>query len=241
MSWLWTAIFPVRPLIERLDDAPELSERDQHFSMHGVFAQNYHIMTPALGKDWAMSWGCNSYVKQLPYANAAYKYNFKPGQGGRLVLEFWITPFDYAGCEGPQRAVESRLFENKLLGISWVAARHGRPGQRSSFWNLSRTFEMYGRADHLVAFRLMPLEKSLQKFDANWSFKIIDMDRRMVAFQDESTGDVTYDGNGTSETVRFQQRKTRFINIYGGPTTMWCSKSRGLKAFPAEKKYGMWT
>jgi hypothetical protein len=179
------------PLIERLDEAPELSERDQHFSMHGVFAQNYHIMTPALGKDWAMSWGCNSYVKQLPYANAAYKYNFKPGQGGRLVLEFWITPFDYAGCEGPQRAVESRLFENKVLGMSWVAAKQGKPGQHTSFWNLSRTFEVYGLADHLVAFRLMPLEKSLQKFDANWTFKIIDMDRRLVAFQDESTGDVT--------------------------------------------------
>jgi hypothetical protein len=54
--------------------------------MHGVHAQNYHIMTPALGKDWALAWGCNSYVKNLPYANAAYR--------------------EYAGCEGPQRAVE---------------------------------------------------------------------------------------------------------------------------------------
>jgi hypothetical protein len=45
--------------------------------MHGVHAQNYRIMTPALGKDWALAWGCNSYVKDLPYANAAYNYNFK--------------------------------------------------------------------------------------------------------------------------------------------------------------------
>lgn len=193
-------------LIERFNESPELSERDQHFSMHGVFAQNYHIMTPPLGKDWAMSWGCNSYVKQMPYANAAYKYGFKPGESGKLVLEFWITPFDYAGCEGPQRAVESRLFENKRIGISWAFLKHEEPGRRGSFWNLSRVKEMYGQADHLVAFQLMPLEKSLRKFEANWSFTILDMNRRLVAFQDESTGDVTswkWDfGDGSVSTER---------------------------------------
>lgn len=193
-------------LIERLNDAPELSERDMHFSMHGVMAQNYHIMTPNLGKDWAMSWGCNSYVKQLPYANAAYNYAFKPGQSGKLVLEFWITPFDYAGCEGPQRAVESRLHENKLIGMSWALLKHGGPGQRNSFWNLSRTKEMYGRADHLVAFRLMPLEESLRKFEANWSFTIVDMENRLVAFHDDSTGGVEswkWDfGDGSTSTER---------------------------------------
>jgi hypothetical protein len=98
----------------------ELDQWDAHFSMHGVQAQNYHIMTPAVGKDWALAWGCNSYVKELPYANAAYNYNFKPGEAGKLTLEFWITPFDYAGCEGPQRAVESVLTENKLIGLSWA-------------------------------------------------------------------------------------------------------------------------
>jgi hypothetical protein len=28
-------------------------------------------------------------------------------EGVRYALEFWITPFDYAGPEGPRRAVES--------------------------------------------------------------------------------------------------------------------------------------
>src|SRR4051794_13254913 len=93
------------PLIERFQPTKELSERDSHFSMHGVHAQNYHIMTPAVGKDWALAWGCNAYVKNLPYANAAYGYDFKAGEAGKLTLEFWITPFDYAGCEGTQRAV----------------------------------------------------------------------------------------------------------------------------------------
>src|SRR5271167_4413908 len=36
------------PLIERFQPTKELSNRDAHFSMHGVQAQNYHIMTPPL-------------------------------------------------------------------------------------------------------------------------------------------------------------------------------------------------
>jgi hypothetical protein len=37
------------------------------------------------------------WIKNLPYANHAYTYNFKHGEGGKLLLEFYITPFDYAG------------------------------------------------------------------------------------------------------------------------------------------------
>jgi len=62
----------------------------------------------------ALAWGSQPWIKDLPYANAAYQYNFKPGEPGKLVLEFWITPFDYAGAEGPARAVESVLTENKI-------------------------------------------------------------------------------------------------------------------------------
>lgn len=180
------------PLIERFQTTKELSERDAHFSMHGVHAQNYHIMTPAMGKDWTLAWGCNSYVKQLPYANAAYKYSFKPGESGKLLLEFWITPFDYAGCEGPQRAVESVLTENKLVGIAWAVLDYDSVStDRHSFWNLSRQHQMFGKAEHLVAFKLMPLEPRFRKFDADWSFRIVDMDRRVVAFRDESQGKVS--------------------------------------------------
>jgi hypothetical protein len=203
------------PLIPRFQLTKELSERDAHFTMHGVHAQNYHIMTPAVGKDWALAWGCNSYVKELPYANAAYSYNFKPGESGKLVLEFWITPFDYAGCEGPQRAVESALTENKLIGMSWAILDYDNAASEThSFWNLSRQHTMYGKAEELVGFRLMPLEPSLVKFDANWSFKVVDLDRRVVAFQDRSTGRVTSwkwafgDGTTSTEQNPVHQYKT---------------------------------
>lgn len=180
------------PLIENLRLTKEMSERDAHFSMHGVQAQNYHIMTPAVGKDWALAWGCNSYVKYLPYANAAYNYNFKPGEAGKLILEFWITPFDYAGCEGPQRAVESVLTENKMIGLAWAVLDYDdAKSEKHAFWNLSRQHQMYGDASKLVGFKLMPLEPQFRKFDANWSFRVIDMERRRVAFQDETTGKAT--------------------------------------------------
>jgi hypothetical protein len=146
----------------------ELSERDAHFSMHGVQAQNYHIMTPAVGKDWALAWGCNSYVRNLPYANAAHSYNFKPGESGKLVLELRITPFDYVGCEGPQKTVESVLTEDKLIGMA-APAHH--------VWQGGRTGRVSAYAAGTFA----------AEFEAKWSFDVFDMAHRAVAFRDKST------------------------------------------------------
>ncbi|MCC6389834.1 MAG: PKD domain-containing protein, partial [Bryobacterales bacterium] len=60
------------------------------------------------------------------------------------------------------------------------------------FWNLSHKTSMYGNASDLVAFRLMPIEPSLRKpIDADWSFQVVDLDRRLVAFHDLSIGEIT--------------------------------------------------
>ena len=171
-----------------------LSRSEAHWATHGVHAQNYHIFTPPGDKDWALAWGCAQYTKELPYANAAYHYDFQPGQPGRLVLEFWITPFDYAGCEGPARAVESRLWENKLIGLSWCVIDYDdvNAKNRAGFWNLSHVQTFFGNASQLAAFRLMPLEGPFRKkLQARWSSQVIDMERRTVAFQDLSEGAVT--------------------------------------------------
>jgi hypothetical protein len=172
---------------------PRISSSDAYFAQQGAHAQNYHIFTPAEGKDWAMDWGCAQYTKELPYANHAMKYNFKPGEPGKLVLEFWITPFDYAGCEGPERAVESVLAENKLIGLSWAVIDYDDVNSdKRHFWNLSHKQTFFGNASELVGFRLMPLEPQFRKaIDAQWSFKIVDVDQRIVAFKDQSQGDIT--------------------------------------------------
>ena len=67
---------------------------------------------------------------------------------------------------------------------------------------------MYGNSTYLREFRLMPLEPQFRKpIDAKWSFKVIDMNRRLVAFQDESEGQITswrWDfGDGTDSSDQF--------------------------------------
>ena len=196
------------PLIEQFHPNPLLNNSwEAYFNYHGVHAQNYHIYTPAEGQDWCLAWGSQPWIKELPYSNAAYSYTFKPGESGKLILEFWITPFDYAGPEGPVRAVESVLNEGKNIGLCWAIIDFDDVNARGNngFWNLSRYHTMYGNASQLRTFRLMPLEPQfLKKIDAQWSFRIIDMDRRQVAFQDQSTGKITlwkWDfGDGTTSS-----------------------------------------
>ena len=185
-----------------------ISVDEAHWAIHGVQAQNYHIFTPAVDKDWCMAWASATWIKELPWSNAAYAFDFKPGGAGRLVLEFWITPFDYAGPEGPQRAVESVLTENKIIGLSWAVIDYDDVAARGNngFWNLSPQHTMYGHASELCAFKLMPLEAQfLKKIEARWGWKVLDMDRRLVAFKDLSVGKITSwkwdfgDGQGSTE------------------------------------------
>jgi len=172
-----------------------LGRWETYMTLQNAHAQNYHIFTPAEGKDWCMFWGPQQWVKDLPYANHACTYNFRPGQPGHLVLEFWITPFDYAGAEGPKRAVESVLTENKIIGLSWAVIDYMDPNSGAAsygFWNLSRHHTFFGNADYLCQFKLMPLEPQfLKPLDAQWTFQIVDMNRRLVAFKDQSIGKIT--------------------------------------------------
>ena len=146
-----------------------------------------------------------------------YSYDFKHGESGNLGLEFLITPFDYAPYDGPSRAVVSRLEENKVIGVSWSILEYDgehESGGYEAFYNLSHKTTMYGNASDLVAFRLMPLENRFRKpVEAQWSFKIVDMDRRLVAFKDLSHGNITSwkwdfgDGTTASEQNPLHQYK----------------------------------
>ncbi|MCA9131994.1 MAG: PKD domain-containing protein [Planctomycetales bacterium] len=182
------------PLIRQLHPQHELRNSWQsHFSFHGVHAQNYHIFTPARDKDWAMVWGGQPWIKDLPFANAAYQYNFQPGESGKLTLEFFITPFDHAPAS-PARAVPTKLREDAVIGLSWAVLDYDDQQAKTyaGFWNLSHETLMYGDASALVAFRLMPLERSLRRaVEANWSFQVVSLEERRVAFRDRSYGEIT--------------------------------------------------
>ena len=191
---------------------------ESHFLFKGVHAQNYHIFTPAgEGRDWVFVWGCQPWIGRLPYANHAYSYDFEEGESGRLVLEFWITPFDYAPYDGPERASVSRLEENGLIGLSWAILDFDEDHtEYEGFWNLSHETSMYEDASKLVAFRLMPLEPEyLKPLEAEYTFTVVDMDRRMVAFTDRSRGEIrswSWDfGDGASSTEQHP------IHQYEGP------------------------
>ena len=181
------------PLIKQMNPNKDIvSEEELHFMFHGVHAQNYHIFTPPGNKDWNMVWGCPQWTKDLPYANHAYSYDFKHGESGNLVLEFWITPFDFAPYEGPENAVISQLRENTIIGVSWSILEYDNTERYEGFYNLSHKTTMYGDASDLCAFRLMPLEEHfLKPIDALWTFKVLAMDRRLVAFMDLSHGTIT--------------------------------------------------
>jgi hypothetical protein len=181
------------PLIAEQHPNQDLPMMERYFAFHGVHAQNYHIFTPAVGKDWALVWGSQRWIKQLPYANIAYSYDFKPGQPGKLIAEFWITPFDYAGAEGPARAVESVLTDNKKIGLTWAVIDYDdvNDERKKGFWNLSKNHKMYGNSSLGTIFTLQPLASTyLPKLEAQWSFSVTDIARRQVTFTDQSRGSI---------------------------------------------------
>jgi PKD domain len=186
---LWVSELVGEPAA-RPDD--RISVAAANWAIHGVAAQNYHIFTPAVDKDWTMAWGAPTWIKEMPWANSAQSFRFKSGESGKYTLEFWVTPFDYAGPEGPPRAVESVLAENKLIGLAWIVIDYDGPDVPRGFWTLSPRRTSYGHASQLCAFRLMPLEPELRpRLAAQWSWTVVDMERRLVAFKDLSVGTVT--------------------------------------------------
>ena len=181
------------PHIDRFRLNPDVKPRiESFFDFQNVHAQNYHIMTPPTeGKSWTMVWGPQQWLKYLPYANYAYDYNFSHGQEGRLRMEFYITPFDYASAEGPEKSVESRLVENKQIGLCWAVIDYDGKKENNGFWNLSKHHQMYGNASMERLFTLMPLEKQFRKpVECDWTFHVVP-ETRTVCFRDNSYGNIT--------------------------------------------------
>jgi len=160
------------------------------------------------------------------------------GQAGAGVLDHAVR---LRGCEGPQRAVESVLYENKPIGLSWAVLDYDdvNANAQDGFWNLSRKHTMYGNASELVTFRLMPLEAQFRKkIEARWSFKVVDMSRRLVAFQDHRKARLLR-GSGISATARRPPSGTRCTNTRRRGRTTWSSWTwKGPRANPAIPKCG---
>jgi len=158
----------------------------------GTHAQNYHICTPAVDKSWAMVWNCPTWLNKLPYLNCAYSYSFKHGESGRLIMECWITPFDYLSFHGPEYSALSRLEENSVIGFSWLIVDWDGGESPHALACLSHEVMMVHDGLYLRPFRLMPLEERfLKPIDADFTFTILDDSTRTVGFRDLSRGDIT--------------------------------------------------
>ena len=181
------------PHVDEMRLNPDVKPRiDAFFEFQNIHAQNYHIMTPPTeGKSWTMVWGPQQWLKYLPYANYAYNYNFRHGESGRLALEFYITPFDYASADGPEKSVESRLYVNKKIGLCWAVIDYDGGTGNNGFWNLSQHHKMYGNASMQRLFTLMPLERQFRKpVECDWTFTVVP-DTRTMCFSDHSYGNIT--------------------------------------------------
>ncbi|GAI54874.1 unnamed protein product, partial [marine sediment metagenome] len=94
------------------------------------------------------------------------------------------------------------------VGLSWAILDfdHGKkdgPGNS----NLAHNRESVRDGSALCAFRLMPPEKRfLPSLEARWSFRVVDADRRLVYFRDESIGEISkwvwHFGDGETSTER---------------------------------------
>lgn len=179
-------------IAEQRPNLDECTEMEAFFQFQNAHAQNYHIMTPPTeGKSWTMVWGAQEWLKYLPYANHAYSYDFRHGESGKLVLEFYITPFDWASPEGPQKSVESPLYEGKQIGLCWAVIDYDGGSGNSGFWNLSKHHKMYGNASMERLFELQPLEPQFrEKIEADWTHTVVP-GTRTVCFRDRSYGNVT--------------------------------------------------
>lgn len=165
---------------------------ESFFEFQNIHAQNYHIMTPPTeGKSWTMVWGPQQWLKDLPYANYAYDYQFSHGEDGVLRFEFYITPFDYASPDGPEKSVESKLYDGKKIGLCWAVIDYDGGAEKDGFWNLSKHHQMFGNASMERLFTLMPLEARFRKpIEAEWTYTIVP-DTRTVCFQDKTYGPVS--------------------------------------------------
>ncbi|MCK9266820.1 PKD domain-containing protein [bacterium] len=201
---------------------------ESYMNNAGSRAQNYHIFTPPVDGEWTIVWGCQPWIKEFPYANYAYSYDFKHGEPGKLIFEFYITVFDHASYDGPEYSIESKFEENKTIGLTWMVLdfKGEKVKGYDAFYSLTQVGhsgerpQPWCQASDALPFKLMPLEKQFRKpVEADWTFKVVDMANRKVAFLDRSYGNITswkwYFGDGTTSTEQNP------IHTYAKPGTTY--------------------
>jgi len=124
--------------------------------------QNYHIYTHERDGEHVWVWGPQHWLGEAPYAQWASSYPDVHGSAGLSILEFYVTPFNYAHAEGPGLSARAQLAVGDTIGLDYALLdRDDDEPQVVKFWALADTVDMYRNADFLPDFVLAPLEARL--------------------------------------------------------------------------------
>ena len=127
-------------------------------------AQNYHIYFHEREGDHPWVWGQQHWLGETPHSEWASQYDGVHGYAGSSVLEFWVTPFNYAHPAGPHLSAPAALAVGDTIGLSYsILDRDTEEDRVVKFWALADTVLMYRNADFLPDFILAPVEEKLDE------------------------------------------------------------------------------
>jgi len=135
--------------------------RDGNRRLCGCHAQNYHVyLIGPPGASHAWLWGDQKWLLAPPYAAFASRHQGSLHGPGRVTLEFYVTPFNYADASGPERSAQAVLVPGATIGIGWLRLdedgldeQNRRKGDQYYFGHHIR---LYRDADHCFEFALDP-------------------------------------------------------------------------------------
>jgi len=168
--------------------------RYKDLNLRNTHAQNYHVYFHEREGNHLWVWGEQLWLGEAPYGKAANVFEGVHGSSGLCVLEFWITPFNYAHVDGPHVSALTELAAGDTIGMSYAILDWDEDEKDGvHFWALADTVQMYCNADFLADFVLAPMEEDLEKLplvDFLSRAPHVD-DPRAVQFANQSTGEVS--------------------------------------------------
>jgi len=175
--------------------------------LRNTHAQNYHTYFHEREGNHHWVWGEQLWLGEAPYGESASIFNGVHGSAGKAVLEFYVTPFNYAHEDGPHLSALAELAVGDTIGMSYaILDWEEDESQGAHFWALADTVLMYCNADYLADFVLEPLEEDLAALPvAEFKTRAPSLDDpRAVQFANQTEGEVEsyrWDfGDGNSST-----------------------------------------
>jgi len=161
--------------------------------LQNTHAQNYHVYFHEREANHLWAWGEQRWLEEEPYGKAASVYDGVHGSSGLCVLEFWVTPYNYAHPDGPQLSAPAELAAGDTIGMSYAVLdweEDETPGT-VHFWALADTVLMYCNADFTADFVLAPREDRLERMpvaDFRSRAPRVD-DPRAIQFDNQTRGE----------------------------------------------------